>query len=432
MPGVAEYEVAGGADELTTYEETPVGFTAGGHPFRGSPDAPVILVEYSDYLCPYCARHFQQTLPVLLEDYVKTGQVLLVFRDFPIAGLHPTAAQGAEAALCVAEQGPVLFWKMHDALFSRQSEWNRLPEPAEFLAGVSAEVGADPDAYAACIAAGEKTAAIEASVGLAQRLGFNGTPSFQFLRREDRASYTLVGAQPASRFLDWADALLAGEAPPQPKPPELPLWAQADGVAPDPDRPGYTKAGDAYKGNPEASLIVVEFSDFQCPACGRHALEAQPAVDEELVTPGKVLWVFKHLPLRIYPNAAAAAAAAECAGDQGRFWDMYHLLFERQSEWSEAAPDDALPALAAELGLDEAAFAGCFDSRQAMQRVLDDLYDAKGVASTTPTFVFVYGGRGGIIRGARSPEDFLRIVRRMHEAAESAPGEAPAEAEAEQ
>src|SRR5262249_32751576 len=94
---------------LETYQGTPVGFTADGHPFRGNPNAPLILVEYSDYLCPFCERYVRLTLPALLEQYGRTGQVQFVFHDFPLASLHPTAPRGAVAATCVAEQGATRF-----------------------------------------------------------------------------------------------------------------------------------------------------------------------------------------------------------------------------------------------------------------------------------------------------------------------------------
>src|SRR6266699_1068501 len=113
---------------VETYQGIPVGFTADGYPFRGHPNAPLTLVEYSDYLCPFCGRHFLQTMPTLLEHYGRTGQVQLVFHDFPLASLHPTAPKGATAATCVAEQGATQFWQMHDALFQGQQQWNQLPD----------------------------------------------------------------------------------------------------------------------------------------------------------------------------------------------------------------------------------------------------------------------------------------------------------------
>ena len=93
----------GGDAEI--YKGVPVGFTEEGFPYIGSEYAPVTLNEFSDYLCPYCDRHFRQTFPQLLETQVKAGHVKIVYRDFPIAALHPQAPAASAAALCVAEQG---------------------------------------------------------------------------------------------------------------------------------------------------------------------------------------------------------------------------------------------------------------------------------------------------------------------------------------
>jgi protein-disulfide isomerase len=256
----------------------------------------------------------------------------------------------------VGEQGAPRFWQMHDALFRAQQQWNRLPDPSAFLATIARKVGTDMTAYERCVVSGRHDARVQQSVAGAQALGFTGTPTFQFVHRASGKTYTMAGAQPVDVFARWIDDLLAGKEPPQaqqPQKPELPSWAKAEGRAPDPKRPGFTAAGDPYKGNPGAKLVVVEFGDFQCPACQRHALTTQPALDKKFVETGQVLWVVKHFPLRSHPHAPVAAAA-ECAGAQGKFWAMHHLLFERVEQWSTGDdPDPALGRLAAELGLDK-------------------------------------------------------------------------------
>ena len=410
------------AAQPATHDGMPVGFTDEGYPFIGEPDAAVILEEWSDYLCPFCGRHFRQTLPDFLDQYVRTGKVKLVFRDLPLASLHPTAAEGHAAALCAGEQGADIYWAVHDALFARQGEWNRLPDPSAFLAGVVEELGVDTAAWEACIAKGDKAARVTYSVAQGTTRGYNGTPTFQFRSVKSEQSYKLVGAQPIARFARLADPLLAGEEPPeapQPKPPELPRWAKPEGLAPDPTRPGFTMAGDSYRGNPEAKLVVVEFSDFQCPACRRHVLETQPRIDEELVDTGKVLWVSKHFPLRIHPHAAVAAVAAECAGDQEKFWEMHHALFESSDQWANDEAEGALVALAKDLPLDMPRFLDCFNSRKGLERVLQDLYDAQGVIRSTPTFIILQDGRGTALRGAQPGDQFLAMLSKRLEASAS-------------
>jgi protein-disulfide isomerase len=418
-----------GAAEI--YQGTPVGFTAEGDPFRGDPEAPLTLVEYSDYLCPFCEAYFRRALPTLVEKYVRTGQVKFVLRDFPLASLHPTAPKGATAARCVGEQGAARYWQMHDALFQAQQQWNQLPEPTAFLAGLARKAGADMTAYERCIALGRKEALVQQSVVAGQALGFTGTPTFQFVHRASGKTYTLVGAQPVDVFSNWIDTLLAGKEPAQakqPEKPELPLWAKPEGLAPDPNRPGFTLAGDPYKGNPDAKLVLVEFSDFQCPSCQRHALEAQPTLDKRFVETGEVMWVVKHFPLRIHPHAPAAAAAAECAGNQGKFWDMHHLLFERMEQWSGSDdPDTALVGLATELKLEPAQFGACLKGRKALERVLADLYDAQAIGiRSTPTFILFYGGTGHVLTGARSADQFATTLQQQVENAKSnATGSSP-------
>jgi protein-disulfide isomerase len=397
------------------YQGTTVGVTADGHAFLGNPEAPLTLVEYTDYLCPFCGAHFRQTLPTLIEKYVRTGQVKYIVRDLPLASLHPTAARGATAALCAGEQGATRFWQMHDALFQAQQQWAALPDPTAFLAGAARKAGADMTAYEKCMSSGRGEGRVQQSSVSAQALGFTGTPTFQLMRRDGGKTNTLVGAQPVNVFTTWIDTVLAGKEPPQPKQPEkpeLPFWAKPEGLAPDPKRPGFTVAGDPYKGKPEARLVVVEFADFQCPSCRRHALETQPALDRRFVETGEVMWVVKHFPLRAHPHAPVAAAAAVCAGEQGKFWEMHHMLFEQVDRWSSGLEADAtLLRLAANIGMDQPRFAACLSSRQALEQVLRGLYDGQGMGvRNSPTFVLLQGGTGTSLVGARSAEQFESIL----------------------
>jgi len=100
-----------------------VGFTEAGRPYRGDPDAPVVMEEFSDYQCPFCGRFFAQTFPSLNDNQIANGEVLLIFYDFPL-NIHPQAPLAANAARCAGEQGAVAYWEMHDLLFGNISEWS--------------------------------------------------------------------------------------------------------------------------------------------------------------------------------------------------------------------------------------------------------------------------------------------------------------------
>jgi protein-disulfide isomerase len=114
--------------------------------------------------------------------------------------------------------------------------------------------------------------------------------------------------------------------------------------------------GEPFKGEPGARIAIVEYSDFECPYCGKYSREIYPQIIERYVKTGKVRYYFRDLPLPIHPNALPAALAARCAGDQGKFWEMHDSLFADQAALS---PKDFVDRAAA-LGLDQVRFADCF------------------------------------------------------------------------
>lgn len=403
--------------DVSQYSDIPTGFTAEGYPYRGSPDAPVTLVEYSDYLCPFCKRHFDETLPGLLNDYVRSGKVQYVFRDFPIVSLHPNAPQGHAAAWCVGEQDAAQYWKMHDLLFATRDQWYSLTDPSAYLEQLALKAGSDPTAYRACIESKRTQAIVDTGIAAANIKGFNGTPSFEFVANASQKTHTLIGAQSLILFKDWLDSMVAGKEPPLAEQAsgdegKLPFWARSDGLKPNPLRPGTTMAGDPYRGNPDAKAVVVEYTDFQCPACAEFASSTQPTVTQKYIDTGQAMWVFKNLPLNTHPQAAAAAAAGECAADQGKFWEMHDRLFASVTQWAVPDPDPELVRLADELGLDREVFAKCLGSRQALEAVLSDVFDSMAVTTSAPTFVFLANGIGTVTRGAVGVERFSSLMQR--------------------
>src|SRR5437773_10547832 len=127
--------------------------TTGDNPELGRRDAPVTIVEFSDYQCPFCRQFVTTTLPALKSTYVDAGKLRWVFRDFPLDHIHPYARKASEAARCAGEQGK--YWEMHDALFqSQQLAPEQLPEQASRL-------GLDGGAFAACLASGKYAAVVQ-------------------------------------------------------------------------------------------------------------------------------------------------------------------------------------------------------------------------------------------------------------------------------
>jgi len=402
------------------YNGMMVGFTAEGHPFRGDPNAAVIMNEFSDFQCPYCARYFVQTEPAINEAFVKSGDLMVVFRDLPLADLHPNAPAAHEAALCVADQGAALFWAMHDQLFRTQTVWSNQNDPAAEFGNLAALVGADMNAYENCVAGSEREADVQANLNEGLALGFNGTPTFLLTAAGASESFPLVGAQPFDVFAENINALAAGETPPIAAQQEeaaaqsgIPAWAAPEGNAVDPDNPGFTLFGDQTRGAADTPIVIVEFSDFQCPYCLRHHVETQPVLDEQYVDTGKVRFVFKHFPLPNHPQAPAAGVAAECASDQGSFWEMYELLFANVNAWSVSDPTPVFVDLANQLELDTDAFTACLQDEAIAARVAADLTDGAQYVQGTPTFIILYGEGGQIIPGALPAETFTQELDRI-------------------
>ena len=178
-----------------------------GAPQKGNPDAQVALVEFSDYECPFCIRHFRETMPLIEKNYIATGKILYAFRDFPIDALHPQAVKAHEAARCSAEQDK--FWPMHVTLFGAPAQHS-----VEGLEATATQAGLDLAKFRECVASGKTTAGIRKTADLASSFGANGTPAF-FIGVIDKATNVvtvtraLSGAMPFTQFAQALEAAIA-------------------------------------------------------------------------------------------------------------------------------------------------------------------------------------------------------------------------------
>ncbi len=174
-------------------------------PVRGRAASRVLLVEVSDFECPFCGRYSRQTGPLLEKDYVASGKVRHVFVNFPL-GTHPNAERAAEAGLCAEEQGR--FWELHAGMFLNQG---RLA--ARFLPELALSAGLNVNRFDACLQSGEKRAHVASDVAMARRAGVTATPTF-FVGLEDPVTGAvtvverIVGAKPYAVFRQALDAAL--------------------------------------------------------------------------------------------------------------------------------------------------------------------------------------------------------------------------------
>jgi protein-disulfide isomerase len=159
-----------------------------GRPIRGNKDAPVTIVEFSDFQCPFCSRA-RPTVNKVRETY--GDKVRVIFRNFPLS-IHPQAQKAGEAAGCAGEQGK--FWEMHDRLFANQAKL-QVPDLKEH----AAVLGLDPEAFRQCLDSGRHTADLQSDAEAGTGYGVSGTPSFFINGRP------LVGAQPFESFAQVID-----------------------------------------------------------------------------------------------------------------------------------------------------------------------------------------------------------------------------------
>jgi protein-disulfide isomerase len=176
-------------------------------PVLGDPDAPVTIVEFSDFQCPFCRSWWLETFPQLKREYLDTGKAKLVFRDFPLP-FHSAAIPSAVGARCAQEQGK--FWEFHDELFAQQMQ--KEADPTRVAVTISygeddirswaRAAGVDGTAFDACLAAAAYAANVQEDLQAGQDAAVDGTPTF-FVN-----GLRIVGAQPYNVFQQAIEAEL--------------------------------------------------------------------------------------------------------------------------------------------------------------------------------------------------------------------------------
>jgi len=386
--------------------DSPIPVTSN-DPVWGKREAPVTIVTFSDFQCPFCSR-VEPTLDKVKETY-GPDKVRIVWKNQPLP-FHDKAKPAAEAAQTVFMlKGSEAFWKFHDTAFKNQQQLS--PESYEKWAVAA---GVDVNQYKAALAAKKATKKVDEDQQLANKVGANGTPAFRINGVE------LSGAQPFEKFkeaidkeLGKAQAKIASGTPKDKiyvemskenfknKPAQ---HEEEEGEQEDTKTVWKVPVGKSpVQGKDTAPVTVMVFSDFQCPYCKR----VEPTLAKIKETYGdKVRMVWKHEPLPFHPRAEPAAELALEAraqkGDKG-FWDAHDKLFESQPKLEDAD----LEKVAADLGLDVAKAKDAIKNHKYKKEIDADQELADDVqASGTPHF-FVNGRR---LVGAQPFEKFQKII----------------------
>lgn len=194
---LAAVEDSGQINEPNPHQAIMLAVIDGSRHFQGDANAPITLVEFGDFNCGYCGKWTTETLPLIKEKYIDTGQVRMAYVHYPILGADSMTA--AEATECAAEQDR--FWDYHDLLYARQGI-GYTPANLKTLAG---ELGLDINAFEECLANFSDREQLENDIRLARIMGVRGTPAFLV------NGFPLAGAYPYEDFERLIEGILAGE-----------------------------------------------------------------------------------------------------------------------------------------------------------------------------------------------------------------------------
>ncbi|HEV2182027.1 MAG TPA: thioredoxin domain-containing protein [Gemmatimonadaceae bacterium] len=188
------------ASETATKTDTALNRAADHARVQGNANAPLWVVEISDFQCPFCREWHEESYAAIKSQYVDTGKIRFAYINYPLS-IHKNAWPAAESAMCAAAQGK--FWPMHDALFASQSRWENAANPQPALDSIAASVGVSHDAYTTCVTQHSMRALIQADVDRANESGVTATPTFII------GTAKITGAQPLDQFRSVVDAQLA-------------------------------------------------------------------------------------------------------------------------------------------------------------------------------------------------------------------------------
>jgi protein-disulfide isomerase len=378
-----------GAQPFEKFAELVDYFLAGGEPptlevaadsFRstGEAGAPVLVTAFCDYQYPPCSSFGQEVVPTLIQEYADTGQVRFVYRSFSLSPATETAAQ---AAMCAGEQDQ--YWAMNESLYASASEWAEQEDPSSLFGTYAGDLGLDLQAFSNCLSSGATAMDVKADRYAGEKAAIDALP-YVFVGSLKVRGETTV--QSLGRVIDWVED---GRTEPEIVPVDDDWHVRGD--------------------RSTARAVAVAFVDYADSESADHAREVLPQLIQTYVDSGQMLYVLQPWAADQGGPSTQAAVAAECAGEQAKFWEMHEQIFTEQAAWVAAAePRTLFSEYAGALGLDAGAFETCLDSDWAVSRaeagaVVAALYGVPRV----PIFLF-NNGQGQ--EGSPTFEQFQAII----------------------
>ena len=371
-------------------EEAPAGrvlVDISAAPILGDANAPVTIVEFTDFECPFCSRG-NTTVHELMDK--NPGKVRLAFRHYPLP-FHKNAKLAHQAAEAAKIQGK--FWEYYDLLFANQKALDR-----DSLIGYAKGLGLDEAKFVADMDSEAVIKIVDDDIKAGSDAGVRGTPHFIL------NGTALSGAQPITAFQAALDKELNVAAPYIEK--GLNGTALYEQIVKDNPVPKIVVdiTGAPFKGAADAPVTLIQFSEFQCPFCNKVEPTIKALLDDPAYA-GKIKVVFKQFPLPFHNNAQKASEAALFANSKGmdKFWALHEKMFANQN----ALDVDSLLKYAAEVGLDANELKAALDSDQFKAAVEADVKAGQGAGiSGTPSFVI----NGKLVVGALPVDNFKHEI----------------------
>lgn len=188
-------------------DSKPMKISIDDDPMKGNPDAKITIIEFSDYECPFCGRFYANTLPLIEENYINTGLVNFVYRDFPIQSIHDNALPAALATECADDQGD--FWPYHNMIFDNKSTWEKINgvDLLKEFEQYAVVLGLNTEEFNSCLESGKHLEEVKKDLQDGRDYGVTGTPGF-FVGNDELGYVELKGAQPFESFQRVIDGML--------------------------------------------------------------------------------------------------------------------------------------------------------------------------------------------------------------------------------
>jgi protein-disulfide isomerase len=377
-------------------------------PIWGAEDATVTMVLFDDFECPFCARLYA-TYEQLKKDY--EGKVRIAFINHPL-GFHKKAKEAASLAAAAHKQGK--FWEVYSFLFTKQKEWNRVPDFKEWLESHKAEIPADWETLKKDMESKEIEKIVDEDSKIAVTLGVRGTPA-SFVNGR-----FISGALPIDSFKKVIDEELKKAEGKNLKGDALyreiikdgkPAVAKTNGNKDEKEDPNKVyqiklTGNEAVKGSKNPKVTIIEFSDFQCPFCSK-AFSTVESVAAKYK--GDVQVVYKNFPLSFHkeakPAALVAYAVKKLYGDE-KFFQLAAILYSKQNDW-KTNPEEKFEGYVKEIGADWGKVKAEAEKPGTEAAVSDDIREAGNLNIRSVPAFFVNGKK---VSGAKPAEFFESMI----------------------